>query len=282
MDASAARAAAEASPLALASGSTVGGAPISTMTSTDAIAAVEGSALTLDAGTTLGGATIATTSDITWGNLAGKPGGFADDIDDERSDAEIVSAIEAGAITLADGSQVGGALTIHGDLEVKDSSGTTVFAIDGASGAVTTSTVFQRPIAFSGYCNTHGQSAGTYLRYCLSNTEYDTSGSHFSVASSGVITVSTPGYYRIDMWAIANVSSSPHMQLLKNGTQFQNGHEYSGNQWEDVHANLMWPFDAGDTFEVRIYSSGGSNYNYHSGNANGSHSRMQFSYVGPL
>lgn len=269
----------QGSPIALAAGSTVDGKGISTLTSSDVVSTVESTDLALSASTTIGGKSPLFSGDVAWDSLTGVPSGFADGTDDTVTDQQVIDVVEANRVILLDDSEAGGDFIVNGDLTVLDSGGNVLFKVDGDSGVLIAKR--ETPIAYSGYCSSHGRSS-TWLRYCLDGTDFNTDdGSHFTVNSNGVITIQEDGYYRINLWAISNVSAYPHIQLRKNGTSFYYGHEYSGNQWVDNTANQLWPFNAGDTFEVYFYSNGGNNYNYHYGNTAGNHSRLQFEYVGP-
>lgn len=134
-------------------------------------------------------------------------------------------------------------------------------------------------IIWSGGCSSHGRAAG-YNTYCLDQVEFNTAQGYLTVSTDGTVTVNKAGFYRINMWAISNVSNWAHVRILRNGTSIHIGHENALNSWTDNVADLTYRFEQGDTITVELYNSGGSNYAYHSFNTSGAHSRLQITYLG--
>jgi hypothetical protein len=73
------------------------------------------------------------------------------------------------------------------------------------------------PVIWSGGCSTPGSGGiGTYARYCTDVTEFENSASHLDVDPSGVVTVLTPGVYRLAYWGV-NVGATGSVRVLVNG-----------------------------------------------------------------
>ena len=132
---------------------------------------------------------------------------------------------------------------------------------------------------WSGYCSSHGRASG-WNKYCTNAEDWNNLTSEVSVNSDGTFTVNEAGYYRINLFAASNVSTYAHIRLMVNGTQRYHGYEHSHNAWTDNFMDQTWQFNEGDYFEVQIHNPGGNSYAYHSGNANGAHSRLQVHYLG--
>jgi hypothetical protein len=119
--------------------------------------------------------------------------------------------------------------------------------------------------------------------------DFDTSGSYFSVSSSGTITVLVSGYYRINAWAICNsdVSGGGYAQirLVVNGAGKHCGYQYCyQGKWFETSMDVILPMNDGDTFHVEYYNPGsaGVGYAYHCWTPSGQFSRLQVSYEGSL
>ena len=144
--------------------------------------------------------------------------------------------------------------------------------------------IHQRPVEleiWSGYCNTTS-SAGGWNNYCTNVTEFNTiQGDKITINNNGTFTINTAGFYRFNFFAISHGASWAYVQFLVNGNSKYYGHEYGeGNNWTDSFVDQTWQFNAGDTLYIRVHNPG--THAYHSGNANGAHSRLQLQYMGPL
>jgi hypothetical protein len=147
------------------------------------------------------------------------------------------------------------------------------------------------PVIWSGGCSTPGSGGiGTYVRYCTDVAEFENSASHLNVDPSGVVTVLTPGVYRLAYWGV-NVGATGSVRVLVNGLVMSSGVNTAGQAGagtqRDQYADVTWPMNAGDVFEIQVLvgSSGTNAYlrwaapTPPGGIAAGS--RLQVSYVGP-
>ena len=134
------------------------------------------------------------------------------------------------------------------------------------------------PIMWSGYCSSHG-TASDYNKYCTDSTDWDTLDDMLTINSDGTFTVNQEGYYRVNAWAASNGNSYAEARFVVNGQYKHHGKErVYNNNWSDNFIDVIWPLNAGDTFFVEYNNPG--QYAYHSGNAEGTHSRMQIHFVG--
>ncbi len=303
----------EGSTLNLAAGTTIGGTAVSTLTSSDVASIVNSTTLVLDSSTTIGGQAIATTGDITWGNLAGIPSGFADDVDNVLDDAAVDAYVQNGPIDLASGSSVQGDFDVTGNLSVSGNWSANGFQLGNDSSACTSSnegtlrwgsgslqacsenedqsggktyawiSAQGRPIVWSGGCTSHHHST-SWGKYCLNGEDFDNAAGYLSVAASGDVTIDQSGYYRVHWWAIQHGCGAKRVEWIINGTQraYIHNDATTGNYWTHHSLDQVWPFKQGDTFYVNALANSCDGYAWHSWNANGSHSRMQIEYVGPL
>lgn len=161
-----------------------------------------------------------------------------------------------------------------------------VVALEGAGGGGDAS-----PVIWSGGCSTPGSGGvGTFARYCTNRTDFENSASHLNVDPSGVVTVLTPGIYRLAYWGV-NVGATGSVRVLVNGLVISSGVNTAGQAGagtqRDQYADVTWPMNAGDLFEIQVLvgASGTNAYlawaapTAPGGVAAGS--RLQVSYVGP-
>ncbi|MEW5924404.1 MAG: hypothetical protein AB1746_10485 [Candidatus Zixiibacteriota bacterium] len=134
------------------------------------------------------------------------------------------------------------------------------------------------PIMWSGGCSTHGQTTG-WNRYCTDNVDFNTTSGYLSVAASGVFTVETAGYYRINAWAANESDVAGLVRVMKNGGNIHENVQNTHAGWHTLSVDLTWYFAEGDTFEVDYYTDG--NYAYYNYDGSCCYSRLQVSYVGP-
>ncbi|MBP48351.1 MAG: hypothetical protein CMH53_10475 [Myxococcales bacterium] len=140
-----------------------------------------------------------------------------------------------------------------------------------------------QPVIWSGHCNSTAPNNSSWNKYCLNDTEHNTAQDYLSVASSGIVTVKVSGYYRINFWTIQHGYNGKRLRLFVNGSQRAYQHNDDGDQrWHSAQIDQLWPLKKGDTFYIDGYVQSGTRYAYHSGNTNGSHSRMQITYEGPV
>eukprot|EP00049_Salpingoeca_infusionum_P000485 m.40251 g.40251 ORF g.40251 m.40251 type:complete len:488 (+) comp10414_c0_seq1:124-1587(+) len=135
---------------------------------------------------------------------------------------------------------------------------------------------------FSGYCNHHGRYGG-WLPYCADITEFSNLDEHFTIedpSGEARFRIKKAGWYRVNLFAISYCSGYSHIQFRVNGNTILYGHEYSQNNWSDNFMDITWKLDAGQYFQMYMYSNSGSYYNWHSGNSNGAHSKIQVEYLG--
>lgn len=159
-----------------------------------------------------------------------------------------------------------------------------VDAMTASASTLNAITAFQsHRYMWSGYCSHHGNANNNWARYCTDRVEWNTGNDYFRVsnAGNGEFTATVAGYYRINAWAITHASSWAFAAMYVNGVLRYHGHEYAQGTWTDNFLDQTWPMQAGDVFWVQYYRGGGS-WNYHSGNANGAHSRIQITYLRPL
>lgn len=134
------------------------------------------------------------------------------------------------------------------------------------------------PIIWSGSCSIMGKlDAIGWLKYCASVEEFNTANAHLAVNPDGSFTVITPGFYRINAWAISNVQQYAFSRFTVNGNSRFTAHQHSGNKWVDNRMDLIWPMNEGDVFFIEYYSSGGQGYAYHN-----QYNRLQVNYIGSL
>jgi len=137
------------------------------------------------------------------------------------------------------------------------------------------------PIIWSGGCTSHGQGSD-WITYCTDGVDFNTASGYLSTDGSGVFTVATAGFYRINAWVIFNTYQYHYVRVLKNGGDIYYSMEYGGdNYWHNSRADLTWFFDVGDQFHVEYQIPSGTSYAFHKWSSSGHHSRLQITYVGP-
>ncbi|MCB0354000.1 MAG: collagen-like protein, partial [Bdellovibrionales bacterium] len=134
---------------------------------------------------------------------------------------------------------------------------------------------------WSGGCSQFGFGPG-WKRYCLDSKDFSTADSYVSVKSSGEIKILTSGFYRVNVWSIANANSTSYLRIVKNTFITLQSHEFTGNQFNDIRADLTWPFMAGDTISLDFFANGGSNIAYSNWSPEAALSRAQIQYLGPI
>ncbi|PKK83832.1 MAG: hypothetical protein CVT49_06765 [candidate division Zixibacteria bacterium HGW-Zixibacteria-1] len=134
------------------------------------------------------------------------------------------------------------------------------------------------PIMWSGGCSSHGQSMG-WNRYCTDVVDFNTASGYLSIATSGIFTVETAGFYRINAWAANESNTGGLVRIMKNGGNIHENVQNTQSEWHTLSVDLTWYFADGDTFEVDYYTDG--TYAYYSYDGNCCYSRLQVSYVGP-
>ncbi len=238
-------------------------------------------ALDLATGTTLGGEEIsvgphtpATTS------VDGLAGGTI------SSDVTVSGAVAANRLAASAGASIAGGLTLGNDSTAcgPTRSGTlrhtATYGLEVCDGTAWVAAV-SKPVIFSGGCTSHG-TASAWNRYCLDGLDFNNATEYFTVAADGTVAFLKAGYYRINFWCISSVATWAHIRFDRNGITFHYGHEHANNIWSDNFADVVWRFNAGDTFSAWVYNSGGTSYAYHSWSASGGHSRLQLSFAGAL
>jgi hypothetical protein len=181
---------------------------------------------------------------------------------------DVAGGVRLGDVTTCDGSNEGTLRYNSGEVQY----------CDGTSWKTLEPTT---PIIWSGGCSTHGRAAG-WNTYCNDRVDFNTAAAYISADGNGTFTLLKSGYYRINFWCISDMVGYTNIQFVKNGSYFIYTMNYLNNQWTDNIADQIWPFNAGDSLQIRVYNSGGNNYAYHSWNSSGAHSRVQISYEGPL
>ncbi len=141
------------------------------------------------------------------------------------------------------------------------------------------------PVAFQGGCKSHSQGSN-WAKYCLDGTEYNNAGDYFSVNTSGDVTIKIGGQYRVEFYAIQHGCGQQDLQIVQNGVGKAYSHNIgpsTTNQWNQAAVNYTGPMVAGDVLFAQAYHDGcGNQYQWHSWNSSGSHSRFRLEYVGPI
>lgn len=142
---------------------------------------------------------------------------------------------------------------------------------------------------WSGGCTSHNTSNGE-ATYCLDGNDFNSAGKYININSNGIVTVTIPGYYRINVYIDGTSCSYRRVYLRRNykaspgWTDFANSHHYENSGgWYQLIVDQTWPFKEGDQFQVISQQDCGDGYyKWHSWNPYGQHSRAQFSIEGPL
>lgn len=138
-------------------------------------------------------------------------------------------------------------------------------------------------IMWSGGCNSVSRGPG-WIRYCLNSSDFSTAQDYLNVASEGTVTFNRSGFYRVNFWTLHNMFDLSYFNLYRNGQSIHNGWMTSSGQWVDIRADVTWPFQAGDTFWIEIYSPTGAGYPHDRWRpeGEGTYSRLQVMFVGAL
>ncbi len=151
--------------------------------------------------------------------------------------------------------------------------GDTIFGSGGGGG--TNGSV----IMFSGGCRNFGISS-EFIQYCFNGVDFNTAGGYLSVNENGEITVLKSGFYRMNAWSIANGAESAYLRILKNEHVTLQSIEYTGNQFNDIQADLTWPLVEGEVITFQFAAYGGSQIAFFPWAPSGTSSRVQMQYVG--
>ncbi|MCB9739073.1 MAG: hypothetical protein H6747_07380 [Deltaproteobacteria bacterium] len=142
-----------------------------------------------------------------------------------------------------------------------------------------------RPVSFQGGCKSHSQGSG-WADYCLDGVEWNDAEDYFTVNANGTITVKISGHYRMFFYAIQHGCGSQNLQFLVNGSYKAYSHNIApsaSNQWHQAELEFNGPLMAGDSVKVQAYHDGcGNQYQWHSWNSGGAHSRFRLEYEGPM
>lgn len=137
------------------------------------------------------------------------------------------------------------------------------------------------PIIWSGGSTSHGTGSTDWITYGSDGVDFNTATGYISTDGSGVFTVQTAGFYRINVWMIWLSTSVYNSQIVKNDVSIHFVQQIGTGGWLDVSMDVTWQFDEGDQFWVRCNETTGAGYAFHAWNAQGQHSRLQITYVGP-
>lgn len=138
-----------------------------------------------------------------------------------------------------------------------------------------------RPVVWRGFCSSHGTAADWNV-YCLNSTIHNTAQKYLHIADNRVY-FDIPGWYRVDFWVISNNGNYAHIRMYQNSSKIYESHEYVGNSWDDNTAQVVQPFQAGQSLHAEVYNhSGGSPYAYHRGYSDGQYGGLTVTYMGPL
>jgi hypothetical protein len=184
--------------------------------------------------------------------------------------------------------QIGGSIKIGTDTSVCSASKRGSIRFDGTANALefcdgsnwTTATILLKPVIWSGGCSVHGTNVG-WNTYCLDVTEFNTASAFFTVNSSGTVTFLKSGYYRFNAYFASQATGIQQTRLQKNGVAFYSGIDSQAGSWNDKSADVIYRFNAGDTFTMDSYLPS-TGYAYHSFSYTGAYSRLQIMFIGPL
>jgi hypothetical protein len=134
---------------------------------------------------------------------------------------------------------------------------------------------------YSGYCTSHSRGNG-WARYCTNGHEFNQAGAFLTVRSNGIFTAKRSGFFRLHFRTIQYTANwAQHdIRTIVNGRQVSYAHNNHVSSWVENENDLVWYIKAGQDFHFQAYVHGSNPYRWHSGNAHGSHSRVQVSYLG--
>jgi hypothetical protein len=150
----------------------------------------------------------------------------------------------------------------------------------GAQGPAGISASDVMPIIWSGGCKAMGSATG-WNTYCLDGLDFNTANEHLTIGPTS-ITVLKAGFYRINFFTISHGPSAGIVKVERNGSHFYTSAADPIQEvwkWRDTFADVLWPFDAGDTIVIKVFNP--ASFAFHSWNENGEFSRLQVQYVGP-
>ena len=136
------------------------------------------------------------------------------------------------------------------------------------------------PIIWSGGSTTHGR-ASSWETYGSDGVDFNTAAGYLSTDGSGVFTVQTAGFYRINAWMMWMSSTYWYGQVMKNTTCIHQMQSLGNGGWTVTNMDVTWYFDVADEMSVKCFEGSGTGYGFHSWNSLGQHSRLQITYVGP-
>ncbi len=140
--------------------------------------------------------------------------------------------------------------------------------------------ISETPIIWSGGSTSHGRGSG-WIIYGSDGVDFNTAAGYLSTDGSGVFTVQTAGFYRINIWTIWTTSGYWNGRVTKNGSPIHFQYETGTDVWQASSIDITWYFDVEDQFYVDCYETMGTGYAFHSWSMYGSYSRLQVTYVGP-
>ncbi len=122
-----------------------------------------------------------------------------------------------------------------------------------------------------------GAGGASFVPYCQTVVDFNTAGSHLVVGpAAGEFTISRAGYYRVTYWGVSDGGSGvASVRFQKNGLDIHSGFQ-SGTALSELHADLVWPFAAGDRLGVAIRAGMPIAFQPHPSR------RLQITYEGPL
>jgi hypothetical protein len=139
-------------------------------------------------------------------------------------------------------------------------------------------------LIWSGGCH-YGQHSPSHRKYCFTRTDFNSMGNAYMAIPSDTVWVGkVAGFYRINVWIMSHARMS-YAAIYVNGGQVSHGQDRHGNgahswsYWGDIRNDITVPLPANGKVEIDCDRTGGS-WTWHSWNANGQHSRVQFEFVG--
>lgn len=139
------------------------------------------------------------------------------------------------------------------------------------------------PVIWSGCSLSNGQVNNGWLRYPLTNTEFNTAQGYLNVQSSGIVQVLKSGFYRINFKTKSQSGLTPTYfgaRVMLNGSYIHVGFIQAPASTETHHYHdLTYGFDVDDEVSIECYSSQAQATAFYGGSAVG---RLQLTYAGPL
>lgn len=144
----------------------------------------------------------------------------------------------------------------------------------------------RKVIIWSGGCTSDG-SNNNWNIYCNDTVDFNTASSYFTADGNGNFTFLHDGFYRINFYTYGVEFEDylvlyPETQFLINGVTFSLFHNRATAEDNHSHTNStldqIWYFEAGDVLRIEVLNT--SIKAFYSYKADGSHGRIQLSYVG--